>query len=104
MKIPEWQERALCRKLTDEQKAVFFPVGRSDSPGYQAQEAKAKAVCSHCPVLAECREWALETEELDGVHGGLGTEEKWAVIRPRRAAAREARRKTKEDAARKVVA
>jgi len=58
---PEWVSDALCAQTDPE---VFYPqVGGTVAP--------AKRVCAACPVLAECRDYALTTGELDGVWGGL---------------------------------
>lgn len=37
----------------------------------QARIAEAKKVCSTCPVLAQCRNYALAAGDLCGVWGGL---------------------------------
>jgi WhiB family redox-sensing transcriptional regulator len=52
---------------------VFFPVDeRPGSPGVE----RAKRVCNACPVLDECRAWAVG-EPLDfGVFGGLSADER----------------------------
>jgi WhiB family transcriptional regulator, redox-sensing transcriptional regulator len=56
-----WQSRAACRGLDPE---LFFPApGESSRP--------ARAVCTSCPVRAECAEWALFAAEHHGVWGGL---------------------------------
>lgn len=44
----------------------FYPE-RSD----RASVAKAKALCLTCPVLAQCRDYALSIDERHGVWGGL---------------------------------
>lgn len=36
----------------------------------------AKAVCARCPVLEQCRDWAVETGEPHGVWGGLDEDER----------------------------
>lgn len=43
----------------------------------QLEQAECKAVCAHCPVLAQCRTWGL-TKGRDecGVWGGLTKEER----------------------------
>lgn len=57
-----WAERAACRGMATE---MFFPA-RGDHQALQA----AKAVCATCPVTVECRAYADEVEEDDGVFGG----------------------------------
>ncbi|OLF11874.1 WhiB family transcriptional regulator [Actinophytocola xanthii] len=39
----------------------------------------AKAVCAVCPVLAECRAYALETGQRFGVWGGLSARERQQI-------------------------
>lgn len=65
----EWRERAACRWEDPE---LFFPVGKPESVGYAPQEERALAVCRRCPVVADCLEWAVRTEQRNGVSGGLG--------------------------------
>jgi len=31
---------------------------------------KARAICAHCPILEECREYALQYEGIYGIWGG----------------------------------
>lgn len=56
---------------------TFF-VTRGDHAGTE----RAKAVCAGCPVLNECREYAIEYR-LIGVWGGTSGKERRAVIRAR---------------------
>jgi WhiB family transcriptional regulator, redox-sensing transcriptional regulator len=70
---PEWMTRGLCAQTDPEQ---FFP-----DPG--AQSRAAKAVCSHCPVRAECLEYAIEHDERWGVWGGLSERERRPLVRAR---------------------
>lgn len=69
----EWTARGACQFVPTE---VFFPSrGQAVEP--------AKEVCGVCPVLAECREYALEIADLKGVWGGL-TEVERKQLRRRR--------------------
>ena len=63
---PEWMESASCR---DEDRALFFP-----SLGGNA--AKARAICSTCPVRQECLAYALADPESAGVCGGISERER----------------------------
>jgi WhiB family redox-sensing transcriptional regulator len=61
---PAWMTRAACRG-TDTN--VFFPgrgKGRTD---------QAIRICARCPVLTECRQWALNLDEPTavGIVGGM---------------------------------
>lgn len=56
-----WVESALCRQVDPE---IFFPTQSGDAYAHTA-----KRVCRHCPVVAECLEYAL-THEEHGIWGG----------------------------------
>jgi len=48
-------------------------------------QARAKAVCSHCPVLAMCRMYGIsKSANEDGIWGGLTKEERRRIARARR--------------------
>jgi len=61
-----WRARGACAVVPTE---VFFP-GRGVS-----LEA-AKGVCRSCPVVQDCRDYAVPLAELKGVWGGLGEVER----------------------------
>ncbi|MFD1931455.1 WhiB family transcriptional regulator [Nonomuraea mangrovi] len=63
-----WLRRGACRTSDPD---LFFPPAPSP-----AQEARAKAVCSGCQVLAECRAYALRAGESEGIWGGLTPDER----------------------------
>lgn len=77
-----WRELAAC---ADEDPELFFPTG-SSGPA-QRQEQQAKAVCARCPVLARCRQDALESRDVHGVRGGMTEGERLAILRAARKAA-----------------
>jgi WhiB family redox-sensing transcriptional regulator len=72
----DWLFRAACRT---EEPELFFPVGTS-GPAL-VQTARAKAVCSRCPVMIQCRTWALMTGQAVGVWGGMSEDERRAMRR-----------------------
>ncbi|MFF4411508.1 WhiB family transcriptional regulator [Streptosporangium sp. NPDC001559] len=63
-----WAVRGACRASDPE---LFFPLAQAVE-----QEARAKAVCSGCPVLGECRAYALRAAEPEGIWGGLTVQER----------------------------
>jgi WhiB family redox-sensing transcriptional regulator len=75
----DWRHRARCRTEDPE---LFFPVGTTSIA--EAQAAEAKAVCCLCPVLEECRRWALDTAQDAGIWGGLTEEERRRLRRGQR--------------------
>ena len=66
---------ALCTQADPE---AWFPEKGGNN-------RRAKAICAGCPVLAECREYALtHPERLDGIWGGLSERDR-RIIRRRAA-------------------
>ncbi|MGH3784747.1 MAG: WhiB family transcriptional regulator [Pseudonocardiaceae bacterium] len=63
----DWRHRAKCRDVDPE---LFFP-----HPGETQLLAEARAVCADCPVIIQCREWALDTGQVFGVWGGVSAHE-----------------------------
>lgn len=62
---PPWQREAACYRLGYDN---FFPNGIEEA---RCKIPKAKDVCSSCPVKAECLKFAIETESVHGVWGGM---------------------------------
>ncbi|SDQ85642.1 WhiB family transcriptional regulator [Thermostaphylospora chromogena] len=58
-----WAGRGACRTSDPD---LFFPLAPTP-----VQEARAKAICGACPVLTECRQYALRAGEPEGIWGGL---------------------------------
>lgn len=74
MKAPVvWVGSAAC---VGEDPELFFGTA-SDA----CAENEAKRVCARCPVVVECRRWALESGEEWGVWGGLSEVERSVVWR-----------------------
>lgn len=78
-----WREYAACRNTDPD---LFFPTGTSGPALEQIEQAKA--VCRTCMVQTICLEYALETNQDDGVWGGTSEEERrklrrqWLRSRP----------------------
>jgi WhiB family transcriptional regulator, redox-sensing transcriptional regulator len=62
------------RACADADPELFFPEA-----GDKRQAATAKEVCARCPVLSDCRTWALGVTGLAGIWGGTSQSEreKW---------------------------
>ena len=74
IKISTWQYDALCRQHSSN---LFFPPATFEKKeDREKREAKAKAVCSGCPVKIECLEEANEISEPFGVWGGMNEVER----------------------------
>lgn len=81
----DWRYQAACRETDPE---LFFPIGNTGPALLQIEEAKA--VCRRrCPVKEQCLQWALDTNQSEGVWGGLSQGERRAM--KRRAARNRAR-------------
>ena len=64
---PAWQADAACR---EHPQLDWFS-------NHHLDQREAKAVCSGCLVLDECRTWAMaQGNELVGVWGGMATSER----------------------------
>lgn len=79
---PNWPQRAACRSVDPE---LFFHPDRENGAARTRRDDRAKAVCCDCPVLADCRRYALAAPEPFGVWGALSETER-ADIRARREA------------------
>ncbi|MGA8332661.1 MAG: WhiB family transcriptional regulator [Mycobacterium sp.] len=75
----KWQLHARCRGLDS---SVFFhPEGERGRVRWR-RESRAKAMCRLCPVIEQCREYALDVGEAYGVWGGLSESERELLLRP----------------------
>lgn len=71
-----WRQHALCYK-TDTN--LFFPsLGDNNR-----QVMAAKKICLGCPVIADCRAYALsyDSSKLPGIYGGLTQYERKRIQR-----------------------
>lgn len=76
-----WQRQAACRGPGS---TLFYPpVGSETRPERERREHQAKAICAGCPVLAPCRDFALEIREQHGIWGGMTEHERQAVLERR---------------------
>ena len=72
----DWRHYAVCR---DEDPELFFPVGTAGPAVRQTEEAKS--VCRRCPVVAQCLQWAVTSDQETGVWGGMSEDERRAAKR-----------------------
>lgn len=88
-----WRRQASCRGLDP---ALFHPPvsqattnGARGQYGPETQKAidAAKAVCRLCPVIMDCRRYALTTNQDQGVWGGLSERERRALLKRTRRSA-----------------
>lgn len=69
----EWQAEGLCHD-PNYSNINWFP----EPPTKQVDSARAKEMCLACPVLLECRTWALTRHEMHGVWGGMSERDRVA--------------------------
>lgn len=62
---PPWHDRAACRGKTSTMYSTKVDA-----------IAEAKAVCSSCPVIADCRRWVDRWPQRFGVWAGLDADER----------------------------
>ncbi|MBY6410319.1 WhiB family transcriptional regulator [Rhodococcus sp. BP-252] len=77
----DWQLHGKCRGHSSSQ--FFHPY---DERGHARvrREQEAKAICTGCPVLEQCRSYALKTREPYGVWGGMSQTERADYLRAQR--------------------
>lgn len=68
-----WQQRSACAKPGVDPE-IFYPDRGGSS-------SEARAICSRCPVRAECLEYALEEREPFGIWGGTSERERRVLLR-----------------------
>ncbi len=60
--------------------AAFFHPDAERGSSKRRRDAKAKAICAACPVIAQCRAHALQVHEPYGVWGGLTEDERSQLL------------------------
>ena len=78
----DWQMDAACRGRDT---AIFYHPENERGPSRVRREREAKSICAACPVLENCRRWALVAREPYGVWGGLSVEERESMVEYRSA-------------------
>ncbi|WP_320443198.1 WhiB family transcriptional regulator [Rhodococcus opacus] len=63
----DWQLRARCRNMDTN---TFFHRDGDGRGERVRREAAAKSICAQCPVIEECRRYALSANETFGIWGG----------------------------------
>ena len=66
-----WMERAACAYVDAE---MWFPEKGSNVKA-------AREICRSCPVLADCREYALNNGERFGIWGGTSERERRKILK-----------------------
>ena len=71
----DWRARAGCSGYPN---TLFFPTADGLDEGWVE---KAKSVCAVCPVIDECLQYALETNQRSGIWGGTSEKERKSLRR-----------------------
>lgn len=74
--LVEWRHEAACLSHDPD---YWFPAGETGPAAEQIRYAKR--VCASCPVQEECLEYAVVTNQVSGIWGGLTEEERRPVRR-----------------------
>ncbi|GGY12095.1 WhiB family transcriptional regulator [Streptomyces anandii] len=72
---PDWRDQAAC---IGEDPEIFFPLSDVAATG---GAFLAQAICRRCSVSLDCRTWALEHGEDDGIWGGTTAAQRRAIRR-----------------------
>lgn len=70
----DWRDQGACRGKASKSSDPWFPKP-TNNPGIQA----AKGVCFACPSMTQCGQFALTTNQEEGVWGGLNEAQRRSV-------------------------
>jgi len=73
----DWQMKAACR---GQDTSDFYHPENERGPSKARREARAKAICATCPVVANCLRWALAAREPYGIWGGTSVEDRERML------------------------
>lgn len=71
----DWRAHAACSGYPN---TLFFPTADGLEEG---SIERAKAICAVCPVIDECLQYALETNQRSGIWGGTSEKERKSLRR-----------------------
>jgi WhiB family redox-sensing transcriptional regulator len=81
--LDNWPDQAACKGRAQ---SIFFPIGAGSQsdlarrPAGFDRYATARAICATCPVIDQCRRYALSVvasgQQLDGCWAGLDERER----------------------------
>lgn len=77
----DWQLEGLCRQIGN---SVFFHPDGERGLARAARIQIAKTICNRCPVVAQCRVYALSVNEPYGIWGGMSENERRKHVQVRR--------------------
>lgn len=74
--LGEWSRRSACLGQDPE---IFF------DDADPAARTRAVEICTSCPVREECLQWALDSNQADGIWGGLTPRQRRRLLAERAA-------------------
>ena len=74
----DWQVDGACRSADP---TLFFHPRNERGRSRHNRDHAALFVCERCPVVRECRDYAMRAREAHGVWGGLTEEEREVFFR-----------------------
>jgi len=72
----DWTEKAACAQPQAQGVDFFSP--------HREEMTEAKKVCAQCPVMSECRSYALDTFQPIGIWGGLSLADRHKILNQHR--------------------
>lgn len=73
----DWRLRGHCRAADP---SIFFTPEDERGRARAQREKLAKEICEQCPVISQCRAYALAVREPYGVRGGLSASDRESVL------------------------
>lgn len=77
MSTDDWRHEAACAGPQYAKHGELWFPNPADEEGRKA----AIRVCRTCPVIQQCRDWALDSRQDAGIWGGLDERERRALLR-----------------------
>jgi WhiB family redox-sensing transcriptional regulator len=85
--LDNWPDQAACK---GKPAAIFFPIGSGSQSDLARREVgfdlygTARAICAACPVIDQCRRYALSVvasgQQLDGCWAGTDERERRELV------------------------
>lgn len=77
--LPAWMDHGACK---GKNQAIFFPQRQRGERAARTTTVDeiAKDICSSCPVIDECLNWALTRPEMTGTWGGMTDIERRVIL------------------------
>lgn len=74
--IKSWSQRAACKGIDYPDQMFFPPTGK----GHSGSQDEGKKFCTRCPVISECRIYAI-AHDVHGIWGGTTLADRKAISR-----------------------